>query len=585
MSVYSALCQLPMDVSKPYNSHKPLFSNYALCMEAGVAGISGLLLHYNRKTRPLWTPLLTLPGTVTDYVPRYDQLAMATDRASLRLAYYARDAFVFSCHTAEPIRFFCQESPELLDNWIAARTPKQVIIRGYSHNGDDRDPDPQVAFLAGLRVIRGKLSVRRGVYRIHPDENGEIHAAFAASVMNISLPELETALAQAPESLDTAREALRNWAEDCIGPQLTLPAREDAREPFLRAVGGLLMNLTEAPGELAGHISSFPNRGGYPTHFLWDSAFQNLAYEKMNPALARDSILQLTDNIRADGRISHFHCSTWSRPRHTQPALVGWMTLRYLDEVENDRELMNRVFPALEANNHWWLNQRMTRHGLIFCDDGLETGQDDSPRFDNGAILAVDMNSYAVNQMRCTAEIARRLGKKRKAGYWEREADALAARIVQLLYDPEENLFFDADAKTGRRQNLFTSSAFLPLWAGVPLSRERTEAMIRDQLLNLARFFGAVPFPSVAYDQPCYQPEQWWRGPTWPSIFWLVLGVLKKYGFEAEHREAQSRLHELMIQDKKLHELYNSQTGQGMGNEEQGWSAAVFIRSALDLLD
>jgi hypothetical protein len=35
-------------------------------------------------------------------------------------------------------------------------------------------------------------------------------------------------------------------------------------------------------------------------------------------------------------------------------------------------------------------------------------------------------------------------------------------------------------------------------------------------LLDPARLFGAVPFPSVAYDEPAYRSGQWWRGPTWP---------------------------------------------------------------------
>ena len=139
------------------------------------------------------------------------------------------------------------------------------------------------------------------------------------------------------------------------------------------------------------------------------------------------------------------------------------MILRYLDEVAPDPALMKEVLPALEANNNWWLTQRATRFGLIYCDNGLETGQDNSPRFDKGPILALDMNSYLVNQMRVTSEIARRLGQKRKAATWAKAADTHAARMVKYLYDPTQNLFFDADAATGKRQSLISASAFLPL--------------------------------------------------------------------------------------------------------------------------
>lgn len=584
MSVLAALLKVPMDYSRFQNSFAPLYSSYSLCLDGKFSGINTLALHYNRKTRALWKPFLKLAGQVTDYEAWFDYVKLTTDKAEMWLSFYDMDTGVIRCKTPEPVEFFCEADEMLSDAWIAAKSSREVFIQGYSRNPDARDPDPRTAVLAGIRVLKGNLSVRKGICRVLPEETGEIYVAFSASVMNVSLPELRKKLAAAPATMDDARKILCHWAEGCIGPDLQMPKREDAREAFLRAVSGLLMNLTLAPGELGGHISSFPNRGGYPTHFLWDSAFQNLAYEMMNPDLARDSVLQLTDNIRADGRISHFHCSTWSRPVHTQPALTGWMSLRFLDEVDGeDKEFMRQVLPALEANNHWWLNQRMTKFGLIYCDDGLETGQDNSPRFDNGAILALDMNSYVVNQMRCTAEIARRLGQKRKATQWDKEADRLAGLMVKYLYDPEQNMFFDAYADSGKRQTLVTSSAMLPLWCGVPLPEEKIQAMIRDWMLNPQKLYGNIPFPSVAYDQDCYDAGGWWRGPTWMSEAWLLLEALKLHGFAQERKETMAKFYEMMIKDGLLHELFNSQTGEGLGNVEQGWTAATFIRIGVEL--
>ena len=583
MSVLSELLTIPMDYSTFKNSYSPLFSSYALCLDDKFPGITKLVLNYNRKARALWSPLVKLPGDMKRYDARFDAIEMETEAATACLSFYDMDAFVLSCKTEQAVEFFCRKDEKLGETWFISKKKREVMIQGYSMNLDARDPDPQVAILAGLRVLKGSLSVQKGKVRVLPDENGEVYVAFAASVMNISVAEMHQTLAAAPDSVECAKKITRGWAEGCIGPDLTLPKREDAKAPFLLAVSGLLMNLTLAPGELGGHISSFPNRGDYPTHFLWDSAFQNLAYELMNPYLAKESFLQLTDNIRADGRISHFHCSTWSRPQHTQPALTGWMILRYLDEVDNDKALMKQVLPALEANNNWWLNQRMTKFGLIYCGDGLETGQDNSPRFDEGTILALDMNSYVVNQMRCTAEIARRLGQKRKAMLWDKEADKLAGLMVKYLYDPEQNMFFDAYADSGKRQTLITSSAMLPLWCGVPLPEEKIQDMIRNWMLNPEKLYGDVPFPSVAYDQDCYEAGGWWRGPTWMSEAWLLLEALKLHGFEQERKDTMAKFYEMMIKDGLLHELFNSQTGEGLGNVEQGWTAATFIRIGAEL--
>jgi glycogen debranching enzyme len=342
------------------------------------------------------------------------------------------------------------------------------------------------------------------------------------------------------------------------------------------------MNLCKAPGQLRHFISSFPNRGKYPTHFLWDSCFQNLAYELLNPRLARDSLLQLTSCIRSDGKIPQFLCSTWSRPGEAQPALIGWAAQR-LEKIPGQEDIGLILLPALEHNCHWWLTNRMTKYGLIETGDGLETGWDNSPRFDYGSILALDMNSYLINQLRYVSDLCCRLGREEDAGAWKQEADSLAAQLVELCYDPEKNLFFDVLVGTGKRLSTLTPAAFLPLWVGVPLKEDCVHAMIENTLLSPLHFFGQIPFPSVAYDDPAYACDDWWRGPTWMSAAYLMLETLSQYGYAEQALAAGERLYQIILQDGKTHELFNSKTGEGLGGEEQGWTAAVFLRLKHDL--
>ena len=40
---------------------------------------------------------------------------------------------------------------------------------------------------------------------------------------------------------------------------------------------------------------------------------------------------------------------------------------------------------------------------------------------------------------------------------------------------------------------------------------------------------------------------------------------------------------DVMIEDGQLHELFDSRTGEGMGNVQQGWTAAVFLRMQQEL--
>ena len=55
-----------------------------------------------------------------------------------------------------------------------------------------------------------------------------------------------------------------------------------------------------------------------------------------------------------------------------------------------------------------------------------------------------------------------------------------------------------------------------------------------------------------------------------------MLETLRKYGYNAEADEAGNRLLAVIEKDKKMRELFNSQTGEGLGSEEQGWTCAIF---------
>ncbi len=566
-------CEMKYDIYQ--NTFSPCFSSYGLQFDCDFAGIRSLCLHYNRSTRSTWDEFMVLPGEVTEYMPRADSVKFKTNAAEITIAFYDKDCFAVDCKTNEAVKFFSKESDKLGEIWVPESNENEIIIQGYSQNGDDRDPDKFVPIIIGLKVIKGVLKINDKSVWVEP-ENSKIYVSVAADVLNADADIIKSRLAKTPDSINDAVEYTRSWIDECIKDLDVMPDNSREFKVFVKAIITLIFNLTKASGNLDGYISSFPNRGGYPTHFMWDSCFQNLAYEKMNMAIAKDSLLQLCNNIRSDGKIPQFICSTWSRPHDAQPALLGWAAKRIF-EKENDVEFVAKIFDSLEKNNRWWLTARMTRFGVISCADGLETGQDNSPRFDKGAVLAVDMNSYLLNQLKVTAEFAKVLGFEDKARHWQEKAEKLDSNMVKWLYDEEKNLFFDADAVTGVKQTLITSSGFIPLWAEVSISKEKIENMIKSWLLNPEYFYSDVPFPSVAYTEKAYDAADWWRGPTWMPEAWLMLETLKKNGFDVEYKESIKKLFDIMIDDGVLHELFNSENGDGMGNVEQGWTAAIYI--------
>ncbi|NJM16575.1 MAG: hypothetical protein HC896_15460 [Bacteroidales bacterium] len=111
----------------------------------------------------------------------------------------------------------------------------------------------------------------------------------------------------------------------------------------------------------------------------------------------------------------------------------------------------------------------------------------------------------------------------------------------------------------------------------MPIAEQQATYMIDNYLLNPLKMYGEIPFPSVAYDEEAYTESDWWRGPTWLAPAFLLLEVLKKYGYTTAYYATMQQLYNMIIEDGRLSELFNSQTGQGLGNEQQGWTAAILL--------
>ncbi|WP_420917137.1 MGH1-like glycoside hydrolase domain-containing protein [Dictyobacter halimunensis] len=99
----------------------------------------------------------------------------------------------------------------------------------------------------------------------------------------------------------------------------------------------------------------------------------------------------------------------------------------------------------------------------------------------------------------------------------------------------------------------------------------------RGASVDPQRFVGAIPFPSVSYDEEAYHPDKWWRGPMWPPVAYFMLEILRKYGYDHEYQEIAGRLYTVMLQDGHFCECFNSQTGAGMGCNQQSWTAALLL--------
>ena len=565
------------DYSAVQKTFSPCYSNIGFEIAPESCGSGALWLHYNRASRKLWDSFIDFPLKQNKAQTSAFSVAFGENETSAKLTFTDTDTICFSADGLDGVKLFARKNEKLRSFWIEKISGNEAEVFGYSENTDDRDPDETVPFYIYLKVLQGEFFADKNDVIVRADNDKKIIISAAVEVLNIDRENAQKKAKNSPENFSEAEEKCREFYLECFDNFSVEIKSEEEEKIIAKAAYGLTANLAKAPGNLKNNISSFPNRGSYPSHFLWDTCFQNLAYEKFSPALAAEFLLQIAAFQRSDGKFPQFMCSTWERPHYSQPALVGWAAMRIATRT-NDRKFIEDMTDAIEKNNLWWLNSRNSECGLISCPHGLETGQDDSPRFDNGTTFACDMNSYVLHQLHCAAELNKMLGRNEKALFWEEKAEKLSQKIIEILWCEEDGIFYDVSPENGEFVRIVSPVSFLPLWAGVNLPKEKAEQSVRKYLLNPEYLFGEIPFPSVAYNDINYGSGNWWRGPTWMPNAYLMLETLDKLGYEKEYYEAAEKLYNVILNDGELHELFDSKTGTGLGAAEQGWTNAIFIK-------
>ncbi|MBD3315057.1 MAG: hypothetical protein GF344_04665 [Chitinivibrionales bacterium] len=562
------------------HSFSPFYSNVGLAFNEK-PGIANLFLHYNRKTIAFAEPLvrITGPAKMREHAALWIEQVLTAGKASF--AFYERNAWLMETEGAPgaEIRLAREGLSELRFEYQDRNTnPRIVLFTGLVPTLDERDADRSVPFLFGVAVMKGALEPvgHDSVLGVSPDQSGFIRLAFAVEILDMNPKRMLKTLGEAPD-MKGARERSRAWLVNALG-NCDIQTGDARTEGILaRAATSLVTNACAAPGILANRVASFPGRGRYPAHYLWDSCFQNLAQENMDPQLAPDALLLLTENIRIDGKMFQFLCSTWTKPIESHPPMVGWAAWRLVRQ-RNDKAFAQKILSALRRNNYWWLTQRMTRRGLVACAYPPEVGWGNTPRFERGPIIPVDINAYLLMQVRACASLAHYTGDNSAARALTEQAATFAQTLVRVLYDPSDNLFKDVLVATGERLPLRTPACFTPLLTDVPLDEHKRSAMIGGYLLDPNQFFGGVPFPSLAYNEPAYESGNWWRGPTWMPVAYLMLTVLRNHGFEKQWRQAAERLYTIIVDDGNIREFFDSRTGKGKGAHRYGPTAAVLLR-------
>jgi hypothetical protein len=365
-------------------------------------------------------------------------------------------------------------------------------------------------------------------------------------------------------------------------------------------------NWIEGERNGIGFAYTRPSPTRYPWQWYWDSCFAAIVWRRFDPARSRRELESLLGAQREDGFIGHtifwdrsvslgrlpFYNVASRRAFQTetiQPPLLAWAWRIAVGDPTAE--------PRISAQVEWLARNRdLERDGLLWIVQPDESGLDASPKFDevwgrraNGRI-----------GFPCLVRRNRRLGfeasRIRDAGgpllcevlvntLWSLSLQALGRpsatpALVDRLWDDERGLFVDEAQPGALRPRTVTWASLAPL-ALPDLPEGIGRRLVEEHLLSPREFATPVAPPSVAANEPSYEPDggrglvrRYWRGPTWVNSAWMVWIGLRRLGYEKEAAQLAEGLFDAVARGG-LREYYDPRDGRGLGAVDFAWSALV----------
>lgn len=218
---------------------------------------------------------------------------------------------------------------------------------------------------------------------------------------------------------------------------------------------------------------------------------------------------------------------------------------------------------AKEYGRYFWLAEQYRDHG---CDDlrGEDSFILEDPTF----------NALWARSELALADMARAIGMDGEVH--EKRAQILT-HALESLFDAGLGLYVARDVTTGSLVRKPTISGIIPLI----LPRLGAAEAVLNTLMGPG-FLGERPFMVPSYDVRAddFEPAQYWRGPAWFNMTWLVILGLRTHGVHlSEAQRLATNLQRLAVQHG-FPEYVDPMTGAPHGTRNFSWTAAL----ALDLL-
>lgn len=381
-----------------------------------------------------------------------------------------------------------------------------------------------------------------------------------------------------------------------------------------------------------------PSFKPYASQYFWDTCFHSIIFTAIGELdMAKNHIESLLSLQEEDGFVGHI--IYWNRilpnritdifqskpslglklfRTHSsamiQPPLIA-LAVQNIFHKTNDRIFLQKTYPKLKNYFTWLAQYRdFEGEGLLSIISPFESGMDWKPSFDEVVgfphgkanwklfvkvvnvdfknflknynlktiygkgyfiVKEVGFNTIYIQNLKIMSELGKILGDP-ESGKYGLLADKVQKRLVEVMYDEEDEAFYDVYGKDYRKIKVLTPTIFYPVVIdGLP--EDICKKVLDRHLFNKDEFEAAYPIPSVAKNDPSFNPHKSiyiWRGPSWIVFNWFIYHFLKDRGYEKE-AHLLIRCIRNLIDKSGFREYYNPFTGEGYGATEFTWTGLI----------
>lgn len=380
-----------------------------------------------------------------------------------------------------------------------------------------------------------------------------------------------------------------------------------------------------------------PSPGVYPYQYFWDTCFHVYIMTALGMSdMAKKCLSSLFAMQEEDGFIGHMlywksyiprritdifqkrpSLKNFFSPHMTsliQPPLPAQAVLR-IYQTDHDKQFVKQILPKLKKYYRWLAaNRESEENGLLSIISYFEAGMDWKPSYDKVIgigpskanwknflkVIWIDFRNYSngynyqkiykknyfvvkdagintiyAQNLQALATLCQVIKDPDQLEF-ENKAEKVRKSILEIMYDEEDNAFYDVYGKENKKLKVLTPTIFFPVVIK-NMPDEISKKVIERHLFNKTEFAVPFPIPSVAVNHPSFNPNESmyiWRGPTWVIYNWFLHQFLMEKGYRQEATRMVESIKDL-IRKSGFREYYNPFTGEGYGANDFTWSGLV----------